>query len=176
MLDGTPARDRRRFRLRDRSEFFGPGAPTLRAWGSSRARNVAALACLRYAGTRPQPAAGRLDPDVSPATKHSASYQKPMDYSLHVVAPGPRPPFFHVAELLWGAGCNIDSDGDSDTPDDRHWTELTIVLRSDPGQRVDIDPISNDPLILAVRSSHQSLCEQAAEFIAAVSGGDIRRA
>jgi hypothetical protein len=99
-----------------------------------------------------------------------------MDHFLHVVAPGLRPPFFHVAEHLWGAGSNIDSDGNSNTSDDRQWTELTVILRSDPEQRVDIDPISNDPLILAVRSSHQSLCKMAAEFIVAVSGGEVRRA
>jgi hypothetical protein len=99
-----------------------------------------------------------------------------MDHFLHVVSPGLRPPFLQVAEHLWGAGCNIDSDGNSDTPDDRQWTELTVILRSDPRQRVDVDLISNDPLILAVRSSHQSLCQMAAEFIAVVSGGEVRRA
>ena len=99
-----------------------------------------------------------------------------MDHFLHVVAPGLRPPFFQVAEHLWGVGCNIDSDGNSDTPDDRQWTELTVILRSDPVQRVNINPISNDPLILSVRSSHQSLCQMAAEFIVAVSGGEVRRA
>jgi hypothetical protein len=99
-----------------------------------------------------------------------------MDHSLQIIAPGPRPPYFQVAEHLWGIGCNIDSDGDSVTPEDRQWTELTVCLRSNPGQRVDIDPISNDPLILVVRSSDQSLCRQTAEFIASASGGEVQRA
>ena len=99
-----------------------------------------------------------------------------MDYSLQIVAPGPRPPYFQVAEHLWGVGCDFDSDGDSSTPGDRQWTELTVCLRSSPEQRIDIDPLSNDPLVLLVRSSDQSLCQQAAEFITTVAGGVIRRA
>ena len=99
-----------------------------------------------------------------------------MDYSLHVVAPGPRPPYPKVAEHLWGTGCNFDSDGNSDPWDDREWTELTLILRSDTEQRVDIDPISVDPLILVVRSSKQSLCQMTADFIVSVSGGEVRRA
>lgn len=101
--------------------------------------------------------------------------RKSMDHFLHVISPGPRPPFFQVAEHLWGAGCIIDSDGNSKTPDDLQWTELTLILRGNPKQRVDIDPISDVPLILAVRSSHQSLCRMAVEFIVAVSGGEVRR-
>jgi hypothetical protein len=99
-----------------------------------------------------------------------------MDYSLQIIAPGPRPPYSQVAEHLWGAGCDIDSDGNSVVPDDRQWTELTVCLRSSPEQRVDIDPLSNDPLILVVRSSDISLCQQTADFIVSVSGGEIRRA
>jgi len=99
-----------------------------------------------------------------------------MDHFLHVVSPGLRPPYIQVAEHLWGIGCNFDSDGNSKTPGDRQWTELTVILRSDPEQRVDVDPISLDPLILAVRSSHQSLCQITAKFLVSVSGGMVRRA
>ena len=99
-----------------------------------------------------------------------------MDHSLQIIVSGPRPPYFQVAEHLWGIDCNIDSDGNSVTPEDRQWTELTVCLRSNPEQRVDIDPLSYDPLILVVRSSDQTLCRQTAEFITSVSGGEIRRA
>jgi hypothetical protein len=48
-----------------------------------------------------------------------------------LTSPGSRPPFYRVAQHLWGAGCNFDSDGDSDFPDARDWTELTVVLRDE---------------------------------------------
>lgn len=51
------------------------------------------------------------------------------------------PPYYKIADALWGADANIDSDGDSVTPDSTAWTELTLILRSDETQRIDIDPI-----------------------------------
>lgn len=59
------------------------------------------------------------------------------DYFVQITPEGPLPACYLVAEHLWGPGCNIDSDGDSKTPDDRHWTELTLTLRTEPGLRVD---------------------------------------
>ena len=96
-----------------------------------------------------------------------------MSHQLKVISPGPRPPFGQVADHLWDVGCDVDSDGNSRSPDDREWTELTVILRSDTEQRVDVDPISNDPLVLRVHSSNQLLCYRAAEFIASVSGGGL---
>lgn len=93
------------------------------------------------------------------------------EYLVNIVEPGPRPPFYQVAEHLWGAGCNIDSDGDSRTVGDTQWTELTIELRGADEQRVDVDPISADPLVLQVRSFSAHLAEEVAKFIAGRSGG-----
>src|SRR5688572_13636966 len=45
------------------------------------------------------------------------------DHAVQIKAPGPRPEFYRIAEHLWGAGCNVDSDGDSCSPDDHDWTE-----------------------------------------------------
>ena len=98
-----------------------------------------------------------------------------MDHLLHIVSPGERPPYYQVACHLWGQGCDIDSDGDSSTPESKLWTELTLVLRSDQTQRVDIDPLMLDPLVLVVRSTHESLCKRVAEYVTSKSGGEIRR-
>ena len=54
---------------------------------------------------------------------------------------GSLPPFYEIAEYLWGKGVEIDSDGDSYDPKSTNWTELASILRSDKAQRIDIDPI-----------------------------------
>lgn len=93
-------------------------------------------------------------------------------YCIHVIQPGPRPPCHRIAEHLWGAGCNIDSDGNSETPADTSWTELTLVLRA-TGERIDIDPVSTQPLILKVRGESVRLVLKAVAIIIEHSGGDI---
>jgi hypothetical protein len=97
------------------------------------------------------------------------------DFIFCIKHPGLRPAYYLIAEHLWGLGCNIDSDGNSRTPDDTHWTELTLSLRGKSSVRIDIDPLSIDPLVLAVRSSQESLCRQAAQFIVNYSGGELEK-
>lgn len=94
------------------------------------------------------------------------------EYRFNVVQPGPRPPYYRLAEHFWGAGCNIDSDGNSETPDDTQWTELTVELRA-TGERIDVDPISLRPLVLQVRSSSMKLAREAAKYLADYCGGTI---
>ncbi|MGZ0784506.1 hypothetical protein ACXM5X_16235 [Pseudomonas saponiphila] len=98
----------------------------------------------------------------------------PSAHSLLLQHPGPRPAFYRVAEHLWGAGCNVDSDGDSRTPDDEQWTELTLILRDSSGQRLDIDPLSMEPLVLLIRASQADLGARAAHFIQSVAGGTLQ--
>ena len=86
-------------------------------------------------------------------------------YELRVQANGPRPAIAEVAEHLWGAGVDFDSDGDSASPDDRHWTELTLERRVPPAERVDIDPVSETPLVLKVVSSSPMLAQRTAAFL-----------
>ncbi len=93
-------------------------------------------------------------------------------YCIHLIQPGPRPPFYSIAEHLWGAGCDIDSDGNSQTPEDTQWTELTLTLRT-TGERVDIDPISAAPLILNVRGESMQVVLKVANFIIEHSGGKM---
>jgi len=97
--------------------------------------------------------------------------------SFYLISPGPRPPYYRIAEHLWGAGCDIDSDGDSDQPDATDWTELTIVLRSGGGDepRVDIDPLDRPSLVLCVQSDDAALAEKAAEYLRKEAGGTLSR-
>ena len=94
-------------------------------------------------------------------------------HRLYLIAPGPRPPYYSVAEHLWGKGCNIDSDGDSDTPQSTSWTELTVILRigGEGEPRVDVDPVGLDPLVLKVESDDPDLGKRAAEFLRSECGG-----
>lgn len=93
--------------------------------------------------------------------------------SVNLTEPGPRPPFLTLAEHLWGPGCNIDSDGDSRSPADTMWTEFTAILRPDREIRVDIDPVSLQPLVLCIRASSMELAEKAALFLVHSSGGTL---
>lgn len=97
------------------------------------------------------------------------------DSKLHLVEPGARPAYYLVAEHLWGSEANIDSDGDSASPEDTQWTELSLRLR-DSGQYsgVHVDLVSNNPLVLEIRSSDDRLVRRVAEYLRDRSGGTIR--
>src|SRR5262245_3654653 len=93
-------------------------------------------------------------------------------HTLYLIAPGPRPFFNNVAQHLWGPGCDCDSDGNADHAGFDGWTELTVALRPDCQQRVDIDPLDDrEPLILVIRSEHEALALAAANFLRSEAGG-----
>ena len=94
-------------------------------------------------------------------------------YKLRVQVNGPRPPYAEVAEHLWGPGIDFDSDGDSASPGDVHWRELTVERRVPPSERVDIDPVSETPLVLKVVASSQLLARRAAEFLRDSTNGRL---
>ena len=71
---------------------------------------------------------------------------------VYLVAPGERPPFGQVADHLWGPEANVDSDGNSRTPDDTQWTELSLFLRGADDAEVHVDPVATCPLTLQIRS------------------------
>ncbi len=86
-------------------------------------------------------------------------------YERRVRINGPRPSFSEVAAYLWGGSVDFDSDGNSTAPDDPHWTELTIQRRQPPLERVDIDPVSDSPLVLKIVASSDLVAQRAAEFL-----------
>jgi hypothetical protein len=97
-------------------------------------------------------------------------------HSFLIVAPGPRPPFYSVAEHLWGEGCDVDSDGDSSAPGARDWTELAIALRPALEEWVEIEPVGGlSRLALRVKSNSLKLAEKAARFLAKYTGGKCSR-
>ena len=93
---------------------------------------------------------------------------------IYLIAPGPRPLSGDLAEHLWGPGCNYDSDGNDDQAPPDGWTELTVSLRPDCEQRVDIDPLDGrEPLILVIRSDDEELARKAAIFLRSEAGGEL---
>ncbi|ACM28548.1 hypothetical protein EXN67_08275 [Rhizobium rhizogenes] len=98
-------------------------------------------------------------------------------YIFLLTSPGRRPPYYTLAEHLWGAACNVDSDGDSSDPDAADWTQLTLRLRLCETERIDIDPISSaGTLVLSIRSEREDLAHRAAVFLCEKAGGILTRA
>lgn len=95
-------------------------------------------------------------------------------HEIYLISPGPRPFFGVVAEHLWGPGCDVDSDGNADGVLPDGWTELTVALRPEGEQRVDIDPLDDrEPLVLIIRSEHEDLAREAAIFLQSQTGGEL---
>lgn len=96
------------------------------------------------------------------------------DSILYLVSPHARPAYYLVAEYLWGANADIDSDGDSRWPGDEEWTELSLILRnSSDSAQVHIDPVSTDPLILQIRSPDAGLTERVANYLSKQTEGVV---
>ncbi|MCR9201762.1 MAG: hypothetical protein NXI04_24210 [Planctomycetaceae bacterium] len=76
-----------------------------------------------------------------------------------------RPDFRLVITYLWHDFFNVDTDGDSYNPASRKWTQLYIRNRQDDSQIVDIDPATDDPLILRVESKQEYLATTIASLL-----------
>jgi hypothetical protein len=94
--------------------------------------------------------------------------------TYYLVGPRERPYWQSLAHELWGPDCDIDSDGNDDEGLPGGWTELTIALRPDGEERVDIDPLDTiEPMILVIRSDDADLAKRAATFLQARTGGEL---
>ena len=81
---------------------------------------------------------------------------------------GNMPPYYAVAEAIWGRGVDVDSDGDSSTPDATDWRELTFILRPDYEERLDIDPTSEDPDVVVIQATSQDILDRTFKFLEGV--------
>ena len=90
-----------------------------------------------------------------------------------VKTPNPRPKFNCIANFLWGKEVDYDSDGDASNPSDQNWTELTLEHRERLNERIDVDPILDNPLILKVKSENSNLSAQVAFYLAHTTNGEI---
>lgn len=86
-------------------------------------------------------------------------------YSTIIELKNPLPPFYLIPEYLWGKNSDYDSDGDSQNIESTDWSELTIILRSDLEQRIDIDPMDNSNKKFIVKSDQEGLIEKVIYFL-----------
>ncbi|WP_415896406.1 hypothetical protein [Neptuniibacter sp. QD57_21] len=75
------------------------------------------------------------------------------------------PPYYKIAEYLWGIDADYDSDGDSINPESGNWTELTLILRADEAQRIDVDPVSGKEQTLSLVASTEELLEKTITYL-----------
>ena len=74
-------------------------------------------------------------------------------YEFWIKDSGPRSPYQRYVSYLWGEDSDCDTDGNSSSPSDREWTELTIINRKNNTGRVDVDSEQNSPLIAVAPDS-----------------------
>lgn len=84
------------------------------------------------------------------------------------------PPYYKVAYALWGKTADFDSDGDSDAPDSTSWRELTVTLRSDFKERLDIDPVNENRDLLKIESTSLELLDRACVYLESVRAVKIQ--
>ena len=77
---------------------------------------------------------------------------------------GPLPPYYKIAYSLWGQGADFDSDGNSYDPESTSWTELSLILRSDENQRIDIDSLEGKNSLM-LRTTSTELKEKVMQFL-----------
>ena len=85
--------------------------------------------------------------------------------------PGSRPLFKDIANYLWG-DVDFDSDGNADV--NPNWTELTLIRRPNYDEGVDIDSVSENPLVLKIIPTTPGLAQKTAEYLVKVCGGEIK--
>jgi hypothetical protein len=93
--------------------------------------------------------------------------------TYYVKIEGNRPDFRMLAAFLWGDFHNINSDGNANNPASREWTELTLQNRESPFERVDINPIKTDPLVLKVKSNRRDIAARTAYILAKETNGMV---
>ncbi|SIN80187.1 hypothetical protein SAMN05444166_0945 [Singulisphaera sp. GP187] len=92
---------------------------------------------------------------------------------LYVLPGGPRPDYRLVLAFVWGDDANCDTEGDSQHPADREWTELYAQKRSRPDEVFDVSPVGEHPLVLKVESSAEWLAAVVASMLAESSAGSV---
>ena len=92
---------------------------------------------------------------------------------IYVSAPEERPDFRLFKTFIWCDEQNVDSDGNSDNPASQDWTELYMANRENRAESFDIHPARQEPLILEVEGTLESLASRAAYFLALETNGRI---
>ncbi len=84
-----------------------------------------------------------------------------------------RPDFRLVISFLWDDLHDVDTEGDSDNPASRSWTELYCLNRDLPEEAFDVKPVAGDPLTLSIQSEIPDLAARVAYFLASETGSMV---
>jgi hypothetical protein len=107
----------------------------------------------------------------------SETFMSERCYRIVIREVGQRPPFGEVVNHLYGVGSNIDTDGDSYTPNATDWTWLYMRDRATVNAPVVEAVLSEDrDGEMIVASADLRLARSAADFLAMRSGGKIETA
>lgn len=87
----------------------------------------------------------------------------------------PRPDFRVFIDLLFGAGRNVDTDGDADPVWSRDWRELYITDRQSNAPKVGLYAAADDPTRFDVRSESTPLAELSAVYLYSYCGEALER-
>ena len=94
-------------------------------------------------------------------------------HTYFITAPRERPDFRLVIAFLWHDEQNVDTEGNSDHPASRTWTELYVRNREREGEVVTVSPHGESPLVLSVQSELRHLAARVALFLATHCGGGV---
>jgi hypothetical protein len=92
-------------------------------------------------------------------------------YSIRVECRGPRPEARAIGVVAWEGSTEVHIDGDFENPTDESWSRLTVVRADDPDRRIEIEPVSLEPLVLRISSDEKKCADRVAFFIAMESHG-----
>lgn len=87
------------------------------------------------------------------------------EYTYVAAVVGDLPPYWQVAEALWGTGVDFDSDGDAAHRNATDWRELTIALRPHCNDRLEIDAMEGSHDMILLRASSQEILRRAVAFL-----------
>ena len=92
-------------------------------------------------------------------------------YSVRVECRGPRPEARAISIVAWDSSTEVQLVGDFENPTDDSWSRLTVVRVDNPEQRIEIEPVSQEPLVLKISSNEKKCAHNVAFFIAMESHG-----
>lgn len=78
---------------------------------------------------------------------------------------GNRPDFRVIISFLWSDNFNCDSEGNSQNPASREWTELYLANRENKNEYIEISEIDVDPLTFQILSSSPILAAAVTYFL-----------
>ena len=79
-----------------------------------------------------------------------------------------------LVAALWPDGPDYDADSDASSPDDCHWTELSLCRRGSEPVRIDVDRLSGDAAVIyQIRATDVAAARRAADLLAIAAGGAV---